>query len=274
MKENIKKNSESKINCDKNKDNKKRSFKAIYIDPNGDVIMEGRHFGTKPKQAAYKALTGIYDIFEEEGKEINGDIKFGLYETTRGSNNKEFWYSGKKIMTDTTKLYVLPNNEKYFTEQHIKDMGGFELIFGKKEIDVKPSLEYKIKKNKKNTESEIIKLYILPDTEEVENIISNFKKPKNIKKYFTPQNIKEMGGFEKIFGKKESDVKPTIEYKSKNNVKKAKGKDCEHLKEPKKYERKGDNVVNNIVSSNLNKKGYKKSKAKKSHFEIENPKQD
>jgi hypothetical protein len=247
-----------------NKKEKKRMFKAIYIDPNGEVVMEGRHKGLKPQQAAYKALTGIYEIFAEEGKNIDGEVKFGICETTRGSKRKNFWYTGKKKEAkEETKLYTLPNddegneekkknknvlfyalpetdeirnivdkfnakqkktNKKFFTAQNIEEMGGFEKIFGKEEKYVKP-----------------------------------------LKKYFTAKNINDgMGGFEEIFGKTEENVIPSIIYKAKNNIKKTNTNECLELFNPKI---KDEKILNTIVNSNLNKKGYKKTTMKKTNFE-------
>lgn len=244
---------------DKNNKLKKRKFRAIFIDPNGEVVMEGRHKGSKPQQAACKALTGIYDIFAEEGKNIEGEIRFGLSETTRGSQRKNFWYVGKKTETNPTKLYVLPidevsekkkhinlyaipNNDEnniikekylleknkkirdYFTAKEINEMGGFEKIFNDKEENVKP-----------------------------------------LKKYFTTKDINEMGGFEKIFGEKEENVKPNIIYKEKPCVKKSNTKESLELFNSKI---KDEKIANTLLSSDFNKKGYKKTTMKKSKFDI------
>lgn len=74
-----------------------RSFKAIYTNPDGTVVMEGRYCGAKPKQAACKALTGIYKIFKKQKKQINGSIYFGVKETTRKGRGKFYWYNGERI---------------------------------------------------------------------------------------------------------------------------------------------------------------------------------
>ena len=78
----------------------KRSFKAIYVNPTGEVVMEGRYCGAKPKQAGCKALTGIYKLFAKEKKQLKGEIFFGVRETTRGSRNKTYYYSGERIVLD------------------------------------------------------------------------------------------------------------------------------------------------------------------------------
>lgn len=81
---------------------KTRSFKAIYSSPTGEVVKEGRYCGSKPKQAACKALTGIYKKFKDAKKEAGENVVFGVYETTRGSKNKNYWYTGERKKLDTT----------------------------------------------------------------------------------------------------------------------------------------------------------------------------
>ncbi len=78
----------------------KRSFKAIYVNPAGQVVMEGRYCGAKPKQAGCKALTGIYKLFAKTKKPLKGEIFFGVRETTRGSKNKTYYYSGERVELD------------------------------------------------------------------------------------------------------------------------------------------------------------------------------
>jgi hypothetical protein len=86
---------------------KKRSFKAIYMNLDDEIIQEGRYCGKKPKQSACKALTAIYKKFNKFAKEnskkkvtIPTIIKFGVVETTRGSKNKKYWYSGERTQLD------------------------------------------------------------------------------------------------------------------------------------------------------------------------------
>jgi hypothetical protein len=76
---------------------KHRSFKAIYSNPKGVVVMEGRYCGAKPKQAACKALTGIHKLYKKNETKLTGPIKFGVRETTRNSKNKLYWYSGDRL---------------------------------------------------------------------------------------------------------------------------------------------------------------------------------
>jgi|SaaInlStandDraft_7_1057024.scaffolds.fasta_scaffold94117_1 hypothetical protein len=79
---------------------KKRSFKAIYVNPQGDVVMEGRYCGAKPKQAGCKALTGICKLFTKSKKKFSGEIHFGVKETTRGGKGKTYYYSGERVILD------------------------------------------------------------------------------------------------------------------------------------------------------------------------------
>ena len=78
----------------------KRSFKALYVNPDGEVVIEGRYCGAKPKQAGCKALTGIYKLFAKAKKQLKGEIYFGVRETTRGSRNKTYYYCGERVVLD------------------------------------------------------------------------------------------------------------------------------------------------------------------------------
>jgi len=68
--------------------------------------MQRRYCGAKPKQAACKALTAIVKLYKKKAEENEedevalGEINFGVYETTRGSKNKTYYYSGEKILLD------------------------------------------------------------------------------------------------------------------------------------------------------------------------------
>jgi len=91
---------------------KTRSFKAIYINTDGDVVMEGRYCGAKPKQAACKALTGIYKIFNKEEKKIKGEIYFGVKETTRKGRGKFYWYNGERVKLENPITLKIDNGKK------------------------------------------------------------------------------------------------------------------------------------------------------------------
>lgn len=104
---------------------KKRVFKAIFENPDGIVVLDGKYHGTKPKQAASKAYTKIQKIFECAGKPLTSMIYFGLKECTRKKEIKKcFWYTGikkklpkpaqsrqKKDLT-TGKPYINPDTGK------------------------------------------------------------------------------------------------------------------------------------------------------------------
>jgi hypothetical protein len=115
-----------------------RSFKLLHQTVNGNVEIAGRYIGTRPKQAAYKALTAIHKIYKNENIENESSV-FGMVETTRSSKKKIYWYVGKKEKTnEPIELYKL--NDKYFSKNKINELGGFEKIFGKKEDEVKPNI--------------------------------------------------------------------------------------------------------------------------------------
>jgi hypothetical protein len=148
---------------------KKRSFKCIYKDSDGNIVVEGRYIGNKPKQAAAKALTTIYKDFECKNKKLEGDVKFGLHETTRNSKNKNYWYSGEKIVIDNVKLYSYENEngkKSYLSHAKIEKMGGFKKNFGKEQSEIKPAITF----NHKIIIKKVPKANI-PFIEDLENII-------------------------------------------------------------------------------------------------------
>ena len=89
---------------------KSRSFKAIYVNTSGKVVMQGRYCGAKPKQAACKALSGIYKMFKQADEEIEGVIQFGVKECTRGSKGKFYWYSGERVTLDEPITLAIKKN--------------------------------------------------------------------------------------------------------------------------------------------------------------------
>lgn len=91
---------------------KYRSFKSIYVNAEGTVVHEGRYCGIKPKQAACKALTGIYKSFKTSGKKTSTDIKFGVVETTRGSRHKKYWYNGSRQKLASPVTVVIKKDDK------------------------------------------------------------------------------------------------------------------------------------------------------------------
>jgi hypothetical protein len=73
-----------------------RYFKVVY--EKGQP--KGRFSGTKPKQAANKALTSILKNRESDGKSTTTKIKFSIVECTRGSKHKEYNYVGERVKLD------------------------------------------------------------------------------------------------------------------------------------------------------------------------------
>lgn len=71
-----------------------RYFKII--DASGNTT-HGRFSGSKPKQAANKALTSILKGLKAKGKKTNVPIKFSIVECTRRSHHKRYYYIGERI---------------------------------------------------------------------------------------------------------------------------------------------------------------------------------
>lgn len=57
----------------------------------------GRFSGSKPKQAANKALTSILKAREKDGQPTDGQIRFSIVECTRGSKHKPYHYIGERV---------------------------------------------------------------------------------------------------------------------------------------------------------------------------------
>lgn len=72
-----------------------RYFKVVVDGKVTDA--RGRFSGTKPKQAANKALTSILKSREKDGQGVNGKIKFSIIECTRGSKHKQYDYVGERL---------------------------------------------------------------------------------------------------------------------------------------------------------------------------------
>lgn len=90
-------------------DGKKRSrfFKVIYDEHEAT----GRFSGTKPKQAANKALTSILKTRQKEGKGVEGEIKFCIVECTRGSKQKKYYYVGERKKLDTEMVITIGKDD-------------------------------------------------------------------------------------------------------------------------------------------------------------------
>lgn len=74
----------------------------------------GRFSGTKPKQAANKALTSLLKTKEKDGKSTDGKIKFSIVECTRGSRHKTYNYVGERVELDNPMEVIIGSgaNEK------------------------------------------------------------------------------------------------------------------------------------------------------------------
>lgn len=77
-------------------DSKTRYFKVIVEGSEA----HGRFSGSKPKQAANKALTSILKTREQSGGGVTGEIKFSIIECTRGSKHKTYNYIGQRVKLD------------------------------------------------------------------------------------------------------------------------------------------------------------------------------
>lgn len=73
-----------------------RYFKVVLNE--GEAF--GRFSGSKPKQAANKALTSILRKKRHEKKSTKGKIHFSIVECTRGSKRKEYNYVGNRVKLD------------------------------------------------------------------------------------------------------------------------------------------------------------------------------
>lgn len=107
------KNQDENKTTDENKTNDENQEKIIHpryfkviidgCDPNG------RFSGTKPKQAANKALTSIL-----KKKNLSGQIHFSIIECTRGSKHKQYNYIGERIKLEKPMIVKIKDgiNEK------------------------------------------------------------------------------------------------------------------------------------------------------------------
>lgn len=96
VKKQTKKSAEKKSTVQKKElsgGNSSRYFKVKY-ENNSPT---GRFSGTKPKQAANKALTSILKLREGAGKSTKVQVRFSIVECTRGSKHKEYSYVGERV---------------------------------------------------------------------------------------------------------------------------------------------------------------------------------
>lgn len=77
----------------------KRYFKCIIVDGD-EVKVSGRYSGKKPKQAASKACTKLYEDLRSAGQAPT-EIVFGMHECTRANKKKKkYFYIGKREKLD------------------------------------------------------------------------------------------------------------------------------------------------------------------------------
>ena len=163
--------------------NVKRSFKGIYVNCEGVVVLSGRYCGKKPMQAARKALTGIYRLYNNFNKQhpknkkvLSGVVYFGVKETSRQSKHKKtYWYAGEKqelevphervlkaIDEKTGKNKVIIHKSKNEVKKASLDDCKHLLQYVEEDDDVKPKVKKtsvkktkdvnKVKKSKEPTE--------------------------------------------------------------------------------------------------------------------------
>lgn len=87
-----------------------KSFKLVNVNENGT------YHGARPIQAASKAFT---KYCQQNGKE-ECELAFTIKEITRGSNNKEYSYIGKRIKLDVPK--TVTRGTKTFEIKYINNV--------------------------------------------------------------------------------------------------------------------------------------------------------
>lgn len=132
----------------------KRYFKCLLINENGNVVCTGRYSGKKPKQAASKACTRLYDTYKDNEKNMPANIVFGMHECTRKSKKKKkYFYTGSRVKLENpeevtiNKLdpktgkkmvirYYYNNNVKKLT--NVEDHKEYKLLcdYDSKDLDV------------------------------------------------------------------------------------------------------------------------------------------
>jgi len=191
----------------------KRNFKVIYRDIDGNVIIGKKFIGTIPLQAAKKAGKKLYDYYNFNNllEKLGDTITYCLYETTRGYENRKFWYVAKMEKKEPKNLYKIPKEyiDSYnnsgdensikikkiiLSEKDILNLGGFEKIYNKSKEDVKPDIIFDKKINVTPIIKQTYKKIVVPDSffwntddaekkVSIENIVCSvkIKKPKNKK---------------------------------------------------------------------------------------------
>lgn len=157
----------------------KRYFKCIMINDEGVAIATGRYSGKKPKQAASKACTRLYEEQKEAGN-LPEKIIFGMHESTRASKKKKkYFYVGRRVELETPEEVEIdkidPNTNKkmiikYYYNNDVRKLTNLEeckeypLLFSydakdnEEQIKVIPKKNKIAKKSSKSSAKESVKV--------------------------------------------------------------------------------------------------------------------
>jgi hypothetical protein len=111
----------------------------------------GRFSGTKPKQAASKALTSIINQRKASSTETVGEFNFSIVECTRGSKNKQYNYIGECVkLEQPTRVQIKGTNKEivYNFNNKVRKDKSFVQVAGSTEAPVKRSSKKDSKKKR------------------------------------------------------------------------------------------------------------------------------
>lgn len=107
-------------------ESKKRYFKCITITGENEIVATGRYIGSKPKQAANKACTKLFEDILETGQNPPEHIIFGIRECTHSSSsksNKNYIFIGRKCkLSETENVFIHLRDP--VTKQYLLDEKG------------------------------------------------------------------------------------------------------------------------------------------------------
>jgi hypothetical protein len=83
---------------------KKRYFRCVYKNKEGEIVEVGRYSGIKPKQAASKALSAI---IKKTKLKIGEPVKYLIQECTRGSKKKKYSYVGQQAQLESKLIFKI-----------------------------------------------------------------------------------------------------------------------------------------------------------------------
>lgn len=105
-------------------DIKKRWFKVIYENMDGEIVEEGRFSGGMPRQAAYKAFSSILRRCREHGDDVD-NAKFCIREITRKHVHKKYYYSGIRMeLEEPLKVKTKKNKITFKFRNKVKPLRG------------------------------------------------------------------------------------------------------------------------------------------------------